>query len=301
MRVGFIGLGKMGLNMALNVIDDGWNIIGFDVSKEVRSLAMGKGVQVKDSLDGLLSQLGNRKIIFISTPSGNITNQLVDELNKKLKEGDIIIDSGNSNYHDSIENYRKLYQAGISFLDCGTSGGMKGARQGACLMIGGDKEVFDFMEPFFKALACEGGYIYAGETGSGHYLKMVHNGIEYGMMQAIGEGFDILQAADYEFDNEAVADVWNHGSVIRSWLMELLTDGFVSDPKLEKIKGKVNASGEAKWTIEEALKLGVPVPIISNSLFVRNASQIKDSFTNKVVSTLRQGFGGHKTFEKDEV
>lgn len=299
MKVGFVGLGKMGLNMALNVTDEGWDIVGFDVKKEVREFAIEKGIQIEDSLEDLLLQLESRKIIFISTPSGKITNQLVEELNLKLTEGDIVIDSGNSNYHDSIDNYKQLCQKGISFLDCGTSGGIEGARHGACLMIGGDKESFDIMEPFFKALACESGYIYAGASGSGHYLKMVHNGIEYGMMQAIGEGFDILQAADYDFDNKAVSEVWNHGSVIRSWLMELLADGFASDSKLEKIRGKVNASGEAKWTIEEALKLGVPVPIISNSLFVRNASQIEDSFTSKVVSTLRQGFGGHKTFERD--
>ncbi|MDN6159764.1 MAG: decarboxylating 6-phosphogluconate dehydrogenase [Tetragenococcus koreensis] len=301
MKVGFIGLGKMGLNMALNVLDDNWDIIGFDVSQDVREFAIEKGVQVEDSLEGLFSQLESRKIIFISTPSGEITNRLVDELSLHLKNEDIIIDSGNSNYHDSIENYKKLQQRGISFLDCGTSGGIEGARYGACLMIGGDKTTFNIMEPFFKSLACENGCIYAGETGSGHYLKMVHNGIEYGMMQAIGEGFDILQASHYNFDNEAVAEVWNHGSVIRSWLMELLASGFVSDPNLEKIRGKVNASGEAKWTIEEALKLSIPVPVISNSLFVRNASQIEDSFTNKVVSTLRQGFGGHEIFEKDEV
>lgn len=301
MKVGFIGLGKMGLNMALNVIDDDWDIIGFDVNKNVRDIAIERGVKVEDSLKDLLVRLESKKIIFISTPSGEITNRLVDELSLSLKDGDIIIDSGNSNYHDSVENYKKLQQKGISFLDCGTSGGIEGARHGACLMVGGDKDTFELMEPFFKSLACESGYIYAGIAGTGHYLKMVHNGIEYGMMQAIGEGFDILQASDYEFNNKAVAQVWNHGSVIRSWLLELLFDGFTLDPNLEKIKGKVNASGEAKWTIEEALELGVPVPIISNSLFVRSASQIEDSFTNKVVSTLRQSFGGHKIFEKEEV
>lgn len=298
MKIGFVGLGKMGLNMALNLIDDKWDIIGFDVNEKVRKFAIEKKVKVEDSLEELLTHLESRKIIFISLPSGEITNHLVDELSLNLNDGDIVIDSGNSNYHDSVKNYKKLKQKGISFLDCGTSGGIKGARYGACLMIGGDRDTFELMEPFFKSLACESGYIYAGVTGAGHYLKMIHNGIEYGMMQAIGEGFDILQASDYNFNNKAVAEVWNHGSVIRSWLLELLLDGLVSDPNLEKIRGKVDASGEAKWTIEEALELGIPVPIISNSLFVRNASQIEDSFTNKVVSTLRQGFGGHKVFEE---
>lgn len=301
MKIGFIGLGKMGLNMALNLRDDNWDIIGFDINEKARKYAIEKQIKVEDSLKRLLTHLDSRKIIFISLPSGEITNHLVEELSLSLSDGDIVIDSGNANYHDSVKNYKKLRQQGISFLDCGTSGGIKGARHGACLMVGGDRDTFELMEPFFNSLACESGYIYAGVAGAGHYLKMIHNGIEYGMMQAIGEGFDILQASHYNFDNEAVAEVWNHGSVIRSWLMELLASSLVSDPNLEKVRGKVNASGEAKWTVEEALKLSIPVPIISNSLFVRNASQIEDSFTNKVISTLRQGFGGHKIFKKDEV
>src|SRR5699024_5638341 len=278
---------------------DNWQVIGFDVNDKVRKNATQEKIEVAVTLDSLLDKLEQKKIIFLSTPAGKITNQLIEELSFKLNAGDIIIDSGNSNYHDSVKNYELLQEKQIDFLDCGTSGGMAGARYGACLMIGGEKKVFEFMEPFFKSLACKDGYIYSGSAGSGHYLKMVHNGIEYGMMQAMGEGFDILQSSDYEFDSKSVAQVWNHGSVIRSWLMELLAQGLVTDPDLAQIKGKVDASGEAKWTIEEALRLNVPIPVIASSLFARNASQIEDSFSNKVVATLRQGFGGHKTFKKE--
>lgn len=298
LQIGFIGLGKMGLNMALNVGDSGWKVTGFDLSEQARRNATEQSIHVVKSVDELLSQLGDNKIIFLSLPAGEITNSMVVELSTLLKVGDIIIDSGNSNFNESVKNYHLTKEKGIHFLDCGTSGGMEGARNGACLMVGGDKEVFDRVEGFFRDLAIEEGYLYAGEAGAGHYLKMVHNGIEYGMMQAIGEGFNILNASGYEFDNEKVAKVWNHGSVIRSWLMELIEDGFKDDPNLSNIVGKVDASGEAKWTIEEALRLDIPVPVIASSLFVRNDSQDDNSFSNRVVATLRHGFGGHKVTRK---
>lgn len=300
MKVGLVGLGKMGLNLALNAKDDGWSMIGFDVNEQIRENARKLGIDVVTSLDHLVAKLDKKKVIMISVPAGKITNDLILNLAAKLDEGDIVIDAGNANYCDSKKNYELLAEKGISFLDCGTSGGMAGARYGACLMIGGNQKIFEELEPLFKSIACEDGYLYTGKPGSGHYLKMVHNGIEYGMMQAIGEGFDILQATpEYDFDNAAVAKVWNHGSVIRCWLMELLKESFEKDPNLEKIIGKINASGEAKWTLEEALKLNIPVPVIACSLFVRNASQIDDSFSNKVVSTLRHGFGGHAVYEKE--
>lgn len=293
MKIGFIGLGKMGLNLALNAVDKGWDIVGLDLNISARNKAEVAGLDVVDNTVSLLKKLDDKKVIFLSVPSGNITNNLVKELSELLQGEDIIIDSGNSNFKDSIKNYHLCKERGIKFIDCGTSGGMSGARHGACLMVGGDKEAVSEVEAFFKDLACEGGYLYSGEAGSGHYLKMVHNGIEYGMMQAIGEGFELLSASDYSFNYERVAKVWNHGSVIRSWLMELMEEGFKSDPNLDKIKGEINASGEAKWTIEEALRLNIPVPIIALSLFTRNESKIEDSFSNKVVSTLRHGFGGH--------
>ncbi|WP_390887200.1 phosphogluconate dehydrogenase (NAD(+)-dependent, decarboxylating) [Fundicoccus culcitae] len=290
----------MGLNMALNVIDSGWDIVGFDVSPQARANAEENQVNVVDSMDGLIDALDDQKIIFLSTPAGEITDNLIKELSGKLASKDIIIDSGNSNYKDSLKNYAFLKESDIYFIDCGTSGGMEGARNGACLMVGGDEEAVKVVEPFFIDLAIEDGYLFAGAPGTGHYLKMVHNGIEYGMMQSIGEGFDVLNASEFDFDNEKVAKVWNHGSVIRSWLMELMEEGFQKDPQLSGIAGRVDASGEGKWMVEEALELNIPVPVIANSLFVRSASKIDDSFSNKVVATLRHGFGGHAVAKVEE-
>ncbi|MGM0213726.1 6-phosphogluconate dehydrogenase (decarboxylating) [Enterococcus sp. AZ109] len=283
----------MGLNMALNVKDKQWDVIGFDASNSAREKAEAENIQTVDSIAALLAALDERKVVFLSTPAGKITNSLVLDLTKALNEGDVIIDSGNSNFHDSLANYKVAKDQGIYFIDCGTSGGMEGARNGACLMVGGDEEAVKAVEPFFKDLACEDGYLYSGKAGSGHYLKMVHNGIEYAMMQAIGEGFHLLEASEYDFDLEKVAKVWNHGSVIEAKLMELAEQSFAKDPHLAEIKGEVDASGEAKWTIEEALSRNIPVPTIALSLFVRNESKIPDSFSNKVVASLRHGFGGH--------
>ncbi|WP_429962854.1 phosphogluconate dehydrogenase (NAD(+)-dependent, decarboxylating) [Enterococcus sp. AZ072] len=293
MKIGFIGLGKMGLNMALNVMDKQWEVVGFDASSQAREKAEAEHVRTVRSIETLLDSLDEQKILFLSTPAGEITNLLVTDLLKALNRGDVIIDSGNSNFHDSLNNYHAGKKQGVHFVDCGTSGGMEGARHGACLMVGGDEEAVKIVEPFFKDLACEDGYLYSGKAGSGHYLKMVHNGIEYAMMQAIGEGFQLLEASEYAFDLEKVAKVWNHGSVIEAKLMELAERSFAQDPHLEEIKGEINASGEAKWTIEEALQLDIPVPTIALSLFVRNQSKIPDSFSNKVVASLRHGFGGH--------
>lgn len=300
MKLGIVGLGKMGLNLALNLFEKNMDVIGFDVSEQARSEAKKENLPVCNSLDELLDQLGEEKVVLLSVPAGEITNSLVQTLIEKLNPGDIIIDSGNSYYKDSVRNYEIAKEKGIEFLDCGTSGGMEGARNGACLMVGGNKEVFDKVEHIFKALACEKGYLYTGKPGSGHFLKMIHNGIEYGMMQAIGEGFDILNASDYDYDFEKVASLWNHGSVIRSWLMELVEKSFKEDPRLSNIRGVVGASGEGKWTVEEALRLNIPVPVIASSLFVRNATQIEDSFSAKVVSSMRNQFGGHEVVKHND-
>lgn len=299
MKVGIIGLGKMGLNLALNLQENNIEVIGYDVSIQARQKAAENQIIIKNSQEELLQSLEEKKIIFLSTPAGEITNSLVRALCNELQAEDILIDGGNSYFKDSVENYELAKEKGIGFLDCGTSGGMEGAQAGACLMIGGDVEVFRQTEEVFAALACAQGYLYTGNAGSGHYLKMVHNGIEYGMMQAIGEGFDILNAGRYDYDFEKVAGVWNHGSVIRSWLMELVEESFKEDPKLDDIKGVIDASGEGKWTIAEALDLDIPVPVISSSLFARNASKIDDSFSAKIVATIRNQFGGHDVTRKE--
>lgn len=293
MKIGIIGLGKMGSNLALNALDHQWDIVGYDASPQVRLDASKQKIPIVDSQDALLNALDQKKIILLSTPAGSITNQIIQDLAQVLNAGDIVIDSGNSKYKDTLVSAQLLSDQGIHLLDCGTSGGIDGARNGVNFMIGGNPEAFKLVEPFFADLACTDGYLYSGPVGSGHYLKMVHNGIEYGMMQAIGEGFSILEASDYDFDFAAVSKLWNNGSVIRSWLMELLEESFNDDSHLDAIVAKIDSSGEAKYTVEEALELNVPVPIIAQSLFVRNDSQLPDSFSNKVVSALRSGFGGH--------
>lgn len=300
MRVGIVGLGRMGLNMALNLMEKNVDVLGYDASKVVLEEARNLNVKVHDSLDGLIESLGDEKVVMLSTPAGKITNDLVKILIDKLQPGDIIIDSGNSYYKDSIKNYELAREKQIEFLDCGTSGGIEGARYGACLMVGGNKETFEKVEVIFKKLACENGYLYTGAPGSGHFLKMVHNGIEYGMMQAIGEGFEILHESQFDYDLEKVASVWNHGSVIRSWLMELVEKTFKEDPTLENVVGIIEASGEGKWTVQEALDLNVSIPVIANSLFVRSASQKENCFSNRVVAMMRYQFGGHRVFKEEE-
>lgn len=299
MEIGIIGLGKMGFNIALNAIDNDNVIIGYDLNEDIRNEGSSH-FKVAESIDDLIDKLERPRRLLLSLPAGEITKETVKELSVKLHQDDIIIDCGNSRFTESLKNYEILKEKNIGFIDCGTSGGMSGARYGACLMVGGEKSVYKKVETFLESIACQNGLLYTGEPGSGHYLKMVHNGIEYGMMQAIGEGFALLNACEFDYDFEKVSKVWNNGSVIRSWLIELAQEGFSKDPKLESHSGIINANGECKWTVEEALRLDVPVPVISDSLFVRNESQIDvdNNFSNKVVAQLRNGFGGHSLVDK---
>jgi 6-phosphogluconate dehydrogenase len=231
-------------------------------------------------------------------PAGKIVDATIDSLAPLLAKGDVIIDGGNSNYKDSLRRYEMLQQKGIEFLDCGTSGGVSGALNGVCAMIGGKKEVFDECEPIFKAVSLPDGYLYCGAAGSGHFVKMIHNGIEYGMMQSIAEGFDLMNHSGYDFDYAAVAKLWNHGSVIRSWLMELAQNAFEKDAKLDKIRGVMNSSGEGKWMLETALDMGVATPVVALSLLMRYRSQEQDTFGGKIVAALRNEFGGHAVVNK---
>ena len=231
-------------------------------------------------------------------PSGKIVDDTIDQLALLLNKGDIIIDGGNSHYKDSVTRFNALAQKGIDFLDCGTSGGVSGALEGVCTMIGGKKEVFDYCEPVFKAIAVPDGYLYCGGPGSGHFVKMVHNGVEYGMMQSIAEGFDVMNASEYKLDFAAVAKLWNNGSVIRSWLMELTQNAFTKDAKLDAIKGIMHSSGEGKWTLETALDMGIATPVIAMSLMMRYRSLQEDTFSGKVVAALRNEFGGHAVEKK---
>ena len=299
MKLAIIGLGKMGANIALNLIDHGYEVVGFDKMEIARENARKQNIETVDTLEELLAALPERKVIWMMVPSGAPTEECVNTLAGMLNENDILIDAGNSNYKDSMRRAESVGTNGIHYMDIGTSGGTSGAREGACLMIGGRKEDYDYLEKVFDDISIKDGQLYTGVNGSGHFMKMVHNGIEYGMMQAMGEGFQLMKESPFEYDLEKVAKNWNNGSVIRGWLMELAESQFRAHPNLEDIKGVVDASGEAKWTVETALDLEVAVPVIALSLMTRNKSKDEDKFSCRVVSALRNGFGGH-SFTKDE-
>ncbi|WP_313309390.1 phosphogluconate dehydrogenase (NAD(+)-dependent, decarboxylating) [Lactococcus taiwanensis] len=307
MKFAMIGLGKMGKNLVKNAVDHDIEVVAYDLNRTARQemAAYSSKITPVDTLEQLLTELSvnselerSQRIVWVMVPAGTPTNSTIATLSNMLSAGDILIDGGNSNYKDNLEQNKRLVEKGIKFFDVGTSGGMSGARHGGNFMIGGDKETWPKIEPLFEALAQKNGYLYTGPLGSGHYLKMIHNGIEYGMMQAIAEGFEILEASPYDYDYEAVAKLWNNGSVIRSWLMELAEEQFAKDPKLDEILGQVQASGEGKWTVEESLDLEVPAPIIALSLMMRNRSLQSDTMTGKVVAALRNGFGGHDLAHK---
>jgi 6-phosphogluconate dehydrogenase len=293
MQIGIIGLGKMGYNLALNMHKNLFNVIAYDIAEATRKRLAEEKVTTVDSLETMAAAFTGKKIVWLMVPAGKIVDDTIDLLAPLLGKGDIIIDGGNSNYKDSLRRYESLLEKGIDFLDCGTSGGVSGALDGVCAMIGGKKEVFAECEPLFRAISLPDGYLYCGEAGSGHFVKMVHNGIEYGIMQSIAEGFDLMHHSGYKLDYAAVAELWNHGSVIRSWLMELTRDAFLKDANLDKIKGVMNSSGEAKWMLESALDKGVATPVVALSLLMRYRSQEQDTFGGKVVAALRNEFGGH--------
>ncbi|ASK61971.1 6-phosphogluconate dehydrogenase (decarboxylating) [Virgibacillus phasianinus] len=298
MNIGIVGLGKMGLNLTLNLLDHGHRVVGFDSNAAVSDELTHEQFQFEASLLKLVDKLPEPRTIWLMVPAGDITEKVIDELTPLLSSGDALIDGGNSNYKDTLRRASALEEKGIYFFDCGTSGGTDGARNGACTMVGGDAEKFTEIEQVFNDVSIENGYLYTGKPGSGHFLKMVHNGIEYGMMQSIAEGFDILNKSDFDYDYEKVAKVWNHGSVIRSWLMELIENAFSKDAKLDDIRGVMNSSGEGKWTVETALDFQVAAPVIALSLMMRYRSQEDDTFTGKVVAALRNEFGGHDVVKK---
>jgi len=298
MKVGLVGLGKMGLNLGMNLIDNKHEVVGFDLNGAAVEEIKAYGAQGTSNLETLVESLESPRVLWIMVPH-NVVDTVLGQIKPLLEKGDIVIEAGNSHYKESVQRYNEFKEAGIFYLDAGTSGGMSGARNGACYMVGGDKEAWNIVEPIFRDTSVENGYLYTGAAGSGHYTKMVHNGIEYGMMAAIGEGFEVLAESKYDFDYEAVAKLWNNGSVIRSWLMELTQSAFNKDANLDALKGVMHSSGEGKWTIEEALDLQVATPVISASLLSRYASLKGDnSFTGKVVAALRNEFGGHAVEKK---
>jgi 6-phosphogluconate dehydrogenase len=293
MQIGVVGLGKMGFNLSLNLHRNFFQVVAYDINEETRAKLAHQGVFTYNSLKEMTDAQTDRKVVWLMVPSGKIVDDTIASLTGFLRKGDIIIDGGNSHYKDSVRRFDALEAQGIDFLDCGTSGGVSGALNGVCAMVGGRKEVFDYCEPVFKSIAVPDGYLYTGEAGSGHFVKMIHNGIEYGMMQAIAEGFELMHHSEYKFDNSAVAKLWNNGSVIRGWLMELMENAFSKDDSLSKIRGIMHSSGEGKWMLETALEKSIATPVVALSLLMRYRSQQDDTFSGKVVAALRNEFGGH--------
>jgi 6-phosphogluconate dehydrogenase len=300
MQIGLVGLGKMGYNLALNLRRNGYDVVANDVNHAAvdELIAEAPGTLPAYSLDELTEKLTGRRAIWLMIPAGKITEDVIGLLKGRLNPGDILIDGGNSHYRDSMRRAEELKADGIHFLDCGTSGGVEGALHGACTMVGGDAEAYEYVDEVFQKISVENGALYTGGPGSGHFVKMVHNGIEYGMMQAIAEGFEVMEKSAFGLNLEAVAKVWNHGSVVRSWLMELTERAFSKDASLDEIKGRMFSSGEGKWTLETALDLGVPTPVIALSLLMRYRSLQDDTFAGKVVAALRNEFGGHAVEKK---
>lgn len=298
MKIGLIGLGKMGLNLALNMINCGHHIIGYDTMNEIVQKATEQKVMTVNSLENLINGLSPQRVIWLMIPAGKPVDDVIERLIPLLSADDIIIDGGNSNYKDTLRRYENLKKKGINFVDAGISGGTSGARYGACAMIGAEDRVFKTIEQLFKDICVHDGYLHTGANGSGHFVKMVHNGVEYGMMQAIGEGFEIINKSQFKVNMRDIARVWNHGSVIRGWLMELIGNAFEKDPELSALRGIMHSSGEGLWTVQTALELQVPAPVITESLFMRYRSLQEDTFTGKVVAALRNEFGGHAVEKK---
>lgn len=298
MQIGIIGLGRMGYNLALNMKDHGHDVVAYNRSPGKVDEIVKDGIIGAYTVDELVSKLEGRKVVWLMIPNGDPTEQMIQTVLPLLSKGDIIIDGGNSNFNDTLRRYEEIKPTGVNFVDAGTSGGIEGARNGACSMVGAEDEVFAYIEPIFNDICVENGYLHCGRVGSGHYTKMVHNGVEYGMMQAIGEGFEILKESQFDLDYEKVAKVWNNGSVIRSWLMELAESAFSKSQQLGDIKDVIGSNGEGLWTVEEALKLKVPTPVITSSVHVRFRSEQQESFSGKVVAALRNEFGGHAVTKK---
>ena len=293
MRIGFIGLGRMGANMVRRGLRDEHEIVAYNRTPEKTREIEGEGAEAAFSIAELVSKLEKPRPVWVMVPAGDATEAQIEELLEHLEPGDTIIDGGNTNFHDDVRRHAALKEKGIDYVDAGTSGGIWGLKVGYCLMVGGEPEPVRRLEPFFKSLAPKGGYLHVGGPGAGHYVKMVHNGIEYGLMQAYAEGFEIMHASDYHLDLHAISGLWGQGSVVRSWLLELLTDALAKDQDLAELKGWVADSGEGRWTVQEAIDHDVPAPVITLSLLTRFRSRQDDSYGAKVLAALRNEFGGH--------
>jgi 6-phosphogluconate dehydrogenase len=295
MRIGFIGLGRMGANMVRRLIRDGHEIVVYNRTPEKTREIAAEGATAAFSIADLVAALDKPRAVWVMVPAGDATEAQINELLDHLEPGDTILDGGNTNFHDDIRRHGSLAARGIRYVDAGVSGGIWGLQVGYCLMVGGEKPAVEPLVPIFTTLAPPDGYLHVGGPGAGHYVKMVHNGIEYGLMQAYAEGFEIMHAGDYDLDLAAISDLWMQGSVVRSWLLELAARAFRSNGQdLDHLRGFVADSGEGRWTVQEAIDHDVPAPVITHSLLTRFRSRQDDSYGAKVLAALRNEFGGHE-------
>ncbi len=294
MDIGITGLGRMGAGMAERWVRNGHRVVAHNRSRGPVDELASKGAEPAYSIEELVSKLQAPRAVWIMLPAGDVTEQMIQTLIPLLEKGDTIIDGGNTNFNDDIRRGSMLQQHGLNYIDQGTSGGVWGLENGFCIMVGGEPELVKRLEPAFLTLAPTNGYVHCGPVGSGHFVKMVHNGIEYGMMQAYAEGFEIMRAkTDFNLNLYNISSAWRYGSVVRSWLLDLAVGAFKEDPDLAELKGYVEDSGEGRWTIQAAIDLNVPAPVITLSLFERFHSRQPESFAAKVLAAMRKGFGGH--------
>jgi 6-phosphogluconate dehydrogenase len=297
MKFGIVGLGRMGGNLALQALEKDHEVVGYSKSGEREELA-DAGVSFADSLSGLVEALPSPRVVFIYVPAGEPTEQTVNELGEHLEAGDVIVEAGNSHWEDSKRRYAKLRERGVHFLDCGTSGGVEGARRGACFMVGGDGEAFLLVKPVFEDLAVEDGCLHVGPAGSGHFVKLMHNMIEFGMVQAIGEGVELLMRSEYVLDMPALFHNWNHGSVVRSWLVELMEEGFREYGDLSSIESRVEDTGEQVWGVQYAMEKEVPIPLLAQAVWGFYESRDADRPWAKAVAVMRHEYGDHPIKQK---
>lgn len=293
MQIGMVGLGRMGSNMTRRLLRGGHEVVVFDVDEDAVATVAKEGASGSASLQDLVERLDAPRTVWVMVPAGPITERTIAELSGVMESGDALIDGGNSRYTDSIPRSHALAARDISFVDAGTSGGVWGLENGYSLMIGSDPDVFERIEPVFSTLAPEGGYARVGPPGAGHFVKMVHNGVEYALMQAYAEGFELLGAGDFKLDVAQIAELWRHGSVVRSWLLDLAASALAKDADLQGLSGWVEDSGEGRWTLEEGIRHAVPLPALAAALFARFSSRQPEAFSNKMLAALRQEFGGH--------
>jgi len=296
LRIGYVGLGRMGLRMIGRIMEE-HDVVAYDIDPQSVAEAARLGAEPANSFESMAGKLQPPRVVWLMVPAGEPVDSVIGGLEPYLGEGDTIIDGGNSFYKDSVGRAERLGLRGIRFLDVGTSGGLEGAERGASLTVGGSGEAYAASEPLLRAIARPGALLHCGPSGAGHYVKMVHNGVEYAMLQALGEGFEMLESGPYDLDLEAVAGVWNNGCVIRSWMLELAARALSADPHLEKISGEVGGGETGRWMVETAMELGVPTPATALSLLMRLRSRQGDTFAGKVVAAVRREFGGHAVKE----